>query len=235
MNQVVAYNVRAARELRGWTQEEFAERLEPYLGQRLTQTSVSAIERAWDNDRRREFDAHELLIFGLVFDLPLIWFLLPPAGDHRIMRATTRPVNELYALVMGHPHQMEPVFARLREFGVHDPDAADEAVERIAGIPSTSDDYSYRRRRKEQLLALLDQHADELDAAMDEYGRRFDHLRQVGIRGFVAEHTNDADFARVGKSNLPSEEPEPAAAAADEAPRGGSGAKAPRKRSSKKR
>jgi transcriptional regulator with XRE-family HTH domain len=235
VNQVVAYNVRAARELRGWTQEEFAERLEPYLGQRLTQTSVSAIERAWDNDRRREFDAHELLIFGLVFDLPLIWFLLPPAGDHRIMRATTRQVDELYALVMGHPHQMEPVFARLRELGIHDPSAAEEAVERITGEPSSSQRYNYKSRRKELMLALLDEHADEMDAAMDEYGRRFDHLRQVGIRGFVAEHTNDADFARVGKSDPPSEEPEPAAAAADEAPRGGSGAKAPRKRSSKKR
>ena len=40
LNQVVAYNVRAA--LRGWTQEEVSERLEPYLGQRLTQAGISA-------------------------------------------------------------------------------------------------------------------------------------------------------------------------------------------------
>ena len=90
LNQVVAYNVRAARELRGWTQEDFADRLEPYLGQRLTQASVSAIERAWDGDRRREFDAHELLVFAMVFDLPIIWFLLPPPNDHRLMRARRR-------------------------------------------------------------------------------------------------------------------------------------------------
>ncbi len=235
MNQVVAYNVRAARELRGWTQEEFADRLEPYLGQRLTQASVSAIERAWDNDRRREFDAHELLIFGLVFDLPIVWFLLPPVGDHRTMRATTRPVDELYAQVLGQPHQLEPLYARLREIGIHDPSAAEEAVERITGEPSRSQRYNYKSRRKELMLALLDEHADEYDVAIDDLGRIFDHLRQVGIRGFVAEHTNDADFARVGKSDPPSEEPEPAAAAADEATRGGSGAKAPRKRSSKKR
>src|SRR5213080_122296 len=85
LNQVVAYNVRAARELRGWTQEEVADRLEPYLGQRLTQAGVSSIERAWDGDRRREFDAHELLIFAMVFDLPILWFLLPPPGDARLM------------------------------------------------------------------------------------------------------------------------------------------------------
>src|SRR5438105_4493066 len=80
----------AARDLRGWTQEDLAERLERYLGQRLTQAAVSSIERAWDGDRRREFDAHELLIFAMVFNLPIIWFLLPPPGDHRPMLATTR-------------------------------------------------------------------------------------------------------------------------------------------------
>ncbi len=106
VNQVVAYNVRQARELRGWTQEELADRLEPYLGQRLTQAAVSSIERAWDGERRREFDAHELLIFALVFDLPITWFFLPPAGDRRMMRATTRPVDELYARLLGLPHQL---------------------------------------------------------------------------------------------------------------------------------
>ena len=91
LNQVVAYNVRRARELRGWTQEELSARLERYLGQRLTQAGVSAVERAWDGERRREFDAHELLIFAMVFDLSMIWFLLPPKGDHRLMRGTTAP------------------------------------------------------------------------------------------------------------------------------------------------
>lgn len=56
---------------------------------------MAAIERAWDGDRRREFDAHELLIFAMVFDLPMIWFLLPPKGDHRLMRGTTRQVDEM--------------------------------------------------------------------------------------------------------------------------------------------
>lgn len=195
VNQVVAYNVRAARELRGWTQEELAERLERYLGQRMTQAGVSSIERAWDGDRRREFDAHELLIFAMVFDLPMIWFLLPPPGDRRLMRATTRPVAELYMYLMGRPGQLEAVYARLREFGVNDPDAAEEVVEKITGARASSREWSYKERRKELLLALLDQHADSLDTAVDELGRWVDHLRQVGIRGFVAEHTDDADFA----------------------------------------
>jgi transcriptional regulator with XRE-family HTH domain len=219
LNQVVSYNVRMARELRGWTQEELADRLEPYLGQRLTQASVSAMERAWDGDRRREFDAHELLILAMVFNLPMIWFLLPPPSDHRLMRATTRPVDELYAWLLGRPDQLEPVYRRLREYGVKDPTAAEEAVERITGAPSDSRQWSYRERRKELLLALLDQHADKLDAAVDELGQWVDHLRQVGIRGFITEHTDDPDFARVG---LQPDEDEavPAVTPDDTAPRG---------------
>lgn len=198
LNQVVAYNIREARRLRGWTQEELAERLEPYLGQRLTQAGVSSIERAWDGERRREFDAHELLIFAMAFDLPIIWFLLPPPGDHRVMRSTTRPVDELYAWLLGRPDQLEPVYERLRQIGVTDPTAAEETVEKIAGIPSEAKRWSYRERRKELLLALLDEHADSLDRAVEELGRWVDHLRQVGIRGFIAEHTGDEDFTFIG-------------------------------------
>ena len=191
---MVAYNVREARQLRGWTQEELADRLEPYLGQRLTQAGVSSIERAWDGERRREFDAHELLIFAMVFDLPILWFLLPPPGDHRVMRSTTRPVDELYAWLLGQPQQLEPLYERLRQIGITDPTTAEEAVEKITGVPAAAKQWSYRERRKDLLLALLDEHADSLDSAVEELGRMVDHLRQVGIRGFIAEHTGDEDF-----------------------------------------
>ena len=207
LNQVVAYNIREARLLRGWTQEELAERLEPYLGQRLTQAGVSSIERAWDGERRREFDAHELLIFAMVFDLPILWFLLPPPGDHRLMRSTTRPVDELYAWLLGRPDQLEPVYERLRQLGITDPTAAEATVEKITGVPATAKQWSYRERRKELLLALLDEHADSLDNAVDELGRWVDHLRQVGIRGFIAEHTADEDFTFIGGES-PTIEPE---------------------------
>lgn len=194
LNQVVAYNIRQARLLRSWTQEELADRLEPYLGQRLTQAGISSIERAWDGERRREFDAHELLIFAMVFDLPILWFLLPPPGDHRLMQSTTRPVDELYTWLLGRPDQLDPVYERLRQLGVTDPTTAEETVEKITGIPTEAKQWNYRERRKELLLALLDEHADSLDDAVDELGQMVDHLRQVGIRGFIAEHTSDEDF-----------------------------------------
>jgi len=194
LNQVVAYNVRAARELRGWTQDEFADRLEPYLGQRLSQASVSAIERAWDGDRRREFDAHEMLMFAMVFELPMIWFLLPPVGEHRLIRNTTRPIDELYTYLFGRPDQLEPVYERLREIGIADPTTADDTVENLTGVPSDAKQWSYRERRKDLLLALLDEHQDQFDTAVDELGRVVDHLRQVGLRGFLAEKTIDDEF-----------------------------------------
>ena len=41
---------------------------------------------------------------------------------------------------------------------------------------------------------MLDAHADDLERAALELGKFFDHLRQVGFRGFVAENTNDPIF-----------------------------------------
>jgi transcriptional regulator with XRE-family HTH domain len=194
LNQVVAYNVRDARLMRGWTQEQVADRLEPYLGQRISQAAVSSIERAWDGERRREFDAHELLFFSLVFDLPIIWFLLPPPGDDRRMRATGQRVSDLYAYLLGRGDQLEPLYQRLRETGIRDPSAAEQVVENLTGTPSDAREWSYRQRRKEMLLALLDQHADGFDDAIDQLGDIVDQLRQAGIRGFIAETTGNEDF-----------------------------------------
>ncbi len=188
LNQIVAYNFKAARELRGWTQEEAALRLEPLLGQRLPQASISAIERAYEGDRHREFDAHELLAFAEAFRLPLIWFLLPPPGDDRWLRNTERRVNDLYGLVFGRPDTLPPVYERLRELGIEDPTEADVAVEQILGATSDARDRSFTERRTEVLMALLDREASNLDRAADELGAFFDHLRRVGIRGFVAEN-----------------------------------------------
>lgn len=190
LNEIVAYNFKAARELRGWTQEETALRLEQLLGQRLPQASISSIERAYEGDRRREFDAQELMAFALAFELPLLWFFLPPAGDGRRLRHTSSQVNELYGIVLGRPEQLPPLYDRLRQLGIDDPSEADIAMEQIAGAPSAARKRSYRERRNEMLLALLDRDATRLDKAADELGAFFDHLRRVGIRGFVAEHVH---------------------------------------------
>ncbi|HWB66184.1 MAG TPA: helix-turn-helix transcriptional regulator [Mycobacteriales bacterium] len=196
LNQIVAYNFRRARELRGWTQDEAALRLEPYLGVRLRQAAVSAIEGAFGGAKRREFDAQEILAFACGFDLPLVWFFLPPPEDHRTLLGTSELVSELYLLTVGRPDQLKVLRDRFRELGHADPNHDDQVLARVYGAPTARTLADYPARRKELLLAMLDAHGDDLDGAAEEMGRFFDHLRQVGIRGYVAEHANDPDYAR---------------------------------------
>jgi transcriptional regulator with XRE-family HTH domain len=194
LNGVIAYNFRRARELRGLTQPEAAAVLEPFLGQRLPQASISAIERTFGGDKHREFDAQEILAFACAFDLPLLWFFLPPPGDTRRLQATSDRVNELYRLALGREDQLEILYARFRELGMSEPDEQDAAWAAVMRTPSKVTLNDYRHRRKELLLRLLDEYADRVDASAEELGEFFDHLRQVGVRGLIAEQLSDPDY-----------------------------------------
>ena len=218
LNQIVAFNLRAARERQGWTQEELADKLAARSGRRISQSAISALERSWNSGRKREFDVHELALYAVTLDVPILWFLLPPPNEGRQLEGLDRTVLQLYVLVFGRNDQMQPMLDRLGEFGAYDPTPAEEAVEKITRKPSKNRQMSYVERRKELLMAMLDERAKALDEAADELGSFFDHLRQVGIRGYIAEHTNDADYA------TPPENREPPV---DSASCGGSPAAAP--------
>jgi transcriptional regulator with XRE-family HTH domain len=195
LNEVIAYNFRRARELRGLTQPEAAAALEPFLGQLLPLASISAIERSFGGERHREFDAQELLAFAAAFDLPLLWFFLPPPGNTARLQGTSDRVNELYTLALGREDQLEDLYVRFRELGMSGPDAHDGHRAAVLGAPTPAMLKDYRHRRKEMLLALLAEHADRVDEAADEIGAFFDRLREVGIRGLLAEKANDPDLA----------------------------------------
>lgn len=77
-NQVVAFNLTRAREWRGWTQEEAAAALEPYLGKRWSNASVSQAERSVAGRFTRNFDADEIVAFARAFDVPVGWSSMPP-------------------------------------------------------------------------------------------------------------------------------------------------------------
>jgi hypothetical protein len=104
-------------------------------------------------------------------------------------------VNELYTLALGREDQLDELYARFRELGMTEPSEVDDTLARVFGAPTAVSLRDYRQRRKEMLLALLDDYADKVDATADEMGQFFDHLRQVGIRGLVAEQLNDHDYA----------------------------------------
>lgn len=80
-NQVVAYNLFLGRILRGLTQEDAAERLEPFLGERWSKATFSAAERSVSGRRIRQFDADEIVGFARGLDLPVWWFFVPPEED----------------------------------------------------------------------------------------------------------------------------------------------------------
>lgn len=78
-NQIVAYNVAKARTIRGWTQEQAAEELAPFLGAKLSTASFSALERsAWNVNRIKQFSADEMFALARGFDLPIGFFFTPP-------------------------------------------------------------------------------------------------------------------------------------------------------------
>jgi transcriptional regulator with XRE-family HTH domain len=83
-NQVVAYNLKRARTLRGLTLDETALRLTKYVGETWTRANLSALERSQTGGRPRRFETHDLVIYALVFDLSPLWFLMPPPHASKI-------------------------------------------------------------------------------------------------------------------------------------------------------
>ncbi len=116
VNAVVAHNLRTIRRLRGLTQQQAAERLAVFTGNRPLQASISAMERAFDSGRRRLFDAQTLYLLSRVFDVPIIYFFLPPADclDHTL-DGTNEPVASLLESSLGAAEALPIIDRRLVE------------------------------------------------------------------------------------------------------------------------
>ena len=80
-NQLVARRIADARVLRGWTQEQAAERLAPFLGTHWSPATFSIVERSVDGKRIRQFSADEIVALSRAFDLPVGFWFTPMAGD----------------------------------------------------------------------------------------------------------------------------------------------------------
>ncbi len=121
-NQIVAHNLTRARLLRGWTQEEAAERLAPFLGTRLSLASFSAIERSIRGTRVKQFSADELVALSRAFDLPIGWWFTPPdegalhTPDHQ---RTGIDFAELVDLTLGTPDTLPPWRQALEDWASH--------------------------------------------------------------------------------------------------------------------
>ena len=72
-NQIVAYNLRRARLNHNWTQADVAEKLG------ISRANYTLIETSYQREERiRNHSADDLLRYAEIFDLPVIYFLLPP-------------------------------------------------------------------------------------------------------------------------------------------------------------
>jgi len=105
-SQVVAHNLTRARELRGLTQAQIAERLSRFTGTKWSQATVAQAEGSVSGQRIRQFTANELVALARTFDLPVLYFFLPPDdGDGRLLTDDTKtglPWEYLLVLLLGH-------------------------------------------------------------------------------------------------------------------------------------
>lgn len=116
LNAVVAYNVKAIRLVRGLTQDQVADRLALFTGNRLPQASISQMERSFDGGRRRQFDAHDLYLLSKVFEVPIVYFFLPPPTClDREVAHTREAVTALPDALFGTPASSRAVDSRLVE------------------------------------------------------------------------------------------------------------------------
>jgi len=106
-SQVVAHNLTRARELRGLTQAEIAGRLSQFTGASWSATTVAQAEGSVSGNRVRQFTANELVALARTFDLPVLYFFLPPedsTGELQTPDAPRRgwPWEYLLLLTWGH-------------------------------------------------------------------------------------------------------------------------------------
>ena len=91
-NQLVARRITDARELRGWTQEQAAEELAPFLGMKWSPATFSIVERSIDGKRIRQFSADEIVALSRAFSVPVsFWFTPFPGDEHSSVRTPDAP------------------------------------------------------------------------------------------------------------------------------------------------
>lgn len=208
VNRVVSYNLRAARELKGWTQQQFAEHLETITGSKLTQAGVSALERTWEGGKRREFDAQELVDFATALDVPIVWFFLPPPGDDREIKNTGRPLSALIDLMVGRAHHLPPMEERLRKMGLRDPTAEELISQMLTGQPDAMTPQAIRELREWMLAQVLHEMAEALDNSVPLWKSFFDRLDKTTVKGMIAALTNNPSLLGSGR-DLPEATPDP--------------------------
>jgi transcriptional regulator with XRE-family HTH domain len=200
VNAVVSYNLRTIRVRQGWTQEQVARRLGLLTGHELPQASISAMERGFDGNRRRRFDAHELYLLSVIFGVPIAYFFLPPPPEARedmMLANTEQPVRELYVALLGRDHQLPIIDERLTEIGLNNPEEANEATAAIWGPDHAARNWAphFRTWRKKRLAALAREYGDQLDEVAEFLALFAARVKAAGPKTYLQwmAHREDED------------------------------------------
>ncbi len=188
VNAVDSSNLKAIRERRGMTQQQVAERLAQLTGHQLPQASISAMERGFDGERRRRFDAHELYLLSVVFDVPIAYFFIPPPDTGMGELADTRrPIAELWRSLLGTDDQLDAVDARLAEIKIDNPDEADDVLAAIFGPEGAVRNWHphFRTWRKRQLREIEVHYGDQLDEVADFLADFAAKVKALGPAGYL--------------------------------------------------
>lgn len=190
VNAVVSYNLKAIRERRGWTQQSVAERLGRLTGHQLPQASISAMERGFDGERRRRFDAHELYLFSEIFGVPVLYFFVPPpTGPDDLLADTGRPVVELYKAALGEPNTLGPLDERLSQIQINNPEESDRVLAAIFGYEHAAGNWhdSFRTWRKLRIAEIEREYGDRLDEVAAFLKVFSSKIEAVGPLGYLQE------------------------------------------------
>jgi transcriptional regulator with XRE-family HTH domain len=206
VNAVVSYNLKAIRERNGWTQQEVADGLGRITGHVLPQASISAMERGFDGERRRRFDAHELYLLSVLFGVPIAYFFVPPPGSKRTRLADTGDlVTSLYGAVLGDERQLAPLDERLAEIGIKNPEEADQAMVAVLGPKSATGGWHdhFRVWRKRRLRQVERQYGDKLDEVADFLAEFAAQVKAVGPKTYLESMAyNERDAKRDARADL---------------------------------
>jgi len=109
-DDVVSFNLKEARELRGWTQPEAATQVSKFLGKPWSVQVYGDAERAHRINRVKVFSADEIVALSRAFQLPIVWWFVPrDARIHITPRggsATSATADELLSLLCPLESQM---------------------------------------------------------------------------------------------------------------------------------
>jgi hypothetical protein len=188
----------------GWTQAQTGEMLEPFLGIRLNQAGVSAIEKTFDSHRRRNIDVSEVVAFARCFGRPVGWFFMPPpgTGDEIVEPVAGEKLKndlkaaDLATVVLGTAEGWDLLAQRVLELAASGFPAAHDTMRNLAGSADTkavADDLE--RRRQTVQAASIDRLASPTDDVITGMARLLVELVRTTPAGMARLRDADPDEA----------------------------------------